>query len=98
MKNEKENLSFRLNQYKKELAKKAKSQNILNQKNNSLSLGLKLATDFVAVIIVGCLIGLGIDKIFNTKPIFFLIFLIFGIAGAFLNIYRTILKLDKKGN
>ena len=52
----------------------------------------------VAVIIVGCLIVLGIDKIFNTKPIFFLIFLIFGIAGAFLNIYRTILKLDKKGN
>ena len=98
MKNEKENLSLKLNQYKKELAKKAKSQNILNQKNNSLSLGLKLATDFVAAIIVGCLIGLGIDKIFNTKPIFFLIFLIFGIAGAFLNIYRTILKLDKKGN
>ena len=55
-----------------------------------------MATDFVVTIIVGCLIGLGIDKMFETEPIFFLIFLFLGIAGAFLNIYRTVLNLNNR--
>ena len=82
------------------LIKKTDSNN-LNSKKKTLNkismhlLGLKLATDFVVTIIVGCLIGLGIDKLFQTEPTFFLIFLFLGIAGAFLNIYRTVLNLNK---
>tara|TARA_B100000989_G_scaffold290515_1_gene263773 strand:+ start:3680 stop:3958 length:279 start_codon:yes stop_codon:yes gene_type:complete len=66
------------------------------EKKANFSIGFKIATDFVASIFVGALIGLGFDKLLSTKPIFFLIFLILGIAGAFLNIYRTILKLEKR--
>ena len=33
---------------------------------------------------------------FETEPIFFLIFLFLGIAGAFLNIYRTVLSLNNR--
>ena len=72
-----------------------KKNKLIDKNQNPLGFGLKIATDFVVTIIVGCLIGLGIDKLFQTKPIFFLIFLLFGIAGAFLNIYRTVLKLNK---
>ena len=68
---------------------------LTNKNENAFGFGLKIATDFIVTIIVGCLIGLGIDKLFQTKPIFFLIFLLLGIAGAFLNIYRTVLKLNK---
>ncbi len=80
---------------KKKKSKNLKSEKISKQNNSALGLGLKLATDFVVTIIVGCLIGLGVDKMLETKPIFFLIFLFLGIAGAFLNIYRTVLKLNK---
>tara|TARA_A100000164_G_C21464571_1_gene566127 strand:- start:189 stop:443 length:255 start_codon:yes stop_codon:yes gene_type:complete len=73
---------------------KNKNQSV---KKVNFSIGFKMATDFVASIFVGGLIGVGCDKFFSSKPIFFLIFLILGIAGAFLNIYRTILKLEEKG-
>lgn len=76
--------------------KKATLQKINNQKNSGISLGLKIATDFVITIIVGLFIGIGFDKIFQTSPIFLLIFLFLGIAGAFWNIYRTILNLENK--
>ena len=67
-----------------------------SNKNFNFGIGFKIATDFVASIFVGACIGLGFDKIFSSKPIFFLIFLILGIAGAFLNIYRTILNLENR--
>ena len=67
-----------------------------SNKDFNFGIGFKIATDFVASIFVGACIGLGFDKIFSSKPIFFLIFLILGIAGAFLNIYRTILNLEKR--
>ena len=95
-------MNFERKSFQKRLAnqKEKKSSNLKNketskQNTNALGIGLKLATDFVVTIIVGCLIGLGIDKLFQTKPTFFLIFLFLGIAGAFLNIYRTVLNLNK---
>jgi len=67
-----------------------------SNRNFNFGIGFKIATDFVASIFVGAFIGLGFDKIFSSKPIFFLIFLILGIAGAFLNIYRTVINLEKR--
>lgn len=88
----------------KELSKKLddyKLKNITKNKNKSkvsstpLGLGLKISLDFVASVVVGVLIGLGFDMLFNSKPIFFLIFLIFGIAAGFMSMYRSILILEK---
>ena len=88
----------------KELSKKLddyRSKNITKNKNKSkvsstsLGLGLKISLDFVASVVVGVLIGLGFDMLFNSKPIFFLIFLIFGIAAGFMSMYRSILNLEK---
>lgn len=67
----------------------------IGDKNSNFSFAFKISVDFVAAIIVSILIGIGLDKIFSTKPIFFLIFLIFGLAAAFMNIYRTVLNIEK---
>ena len=64
-------------------------------KKNSFGFAYKISVDLIASVVVGCLIGLGLDSIFNTKPVFFLIFLFLGIAAGFWNMYRTILNLDK---
>ena len=86
----------------KELSKKLndyKLKNITKNKprasSTSLGLGLKISLDFVASVVVGVLIGLGVDILFDSKPIFFLIFLIFGIAAGFMSMYRSILILEK---
>jgi len=87
----------------KELKKKInefkENKNINFQKNintsSMLGSGLKISIDLVASIFVGIMVGLGIDKLFSTKPIFFLIFLLLGIAAGFVKMYRSIINLEK---
>ena len=84
----KNDLSKRLEQK----LKKSKTNNYY--KNNGYSIGLKISMDLISSIIVGVLIGLGIDKIFSTKPIFFIIFLVLGIITGFYSLFKTMKKLN----
>ena len=84
----KNDLSERLEQK----LKKAKTNNLY--KNNGYSIGLKISMDLISSIIVGALIGLGLDKIFLTKPIFFIGFLVLGIITGFYSLFKTMKKLN----
>ena len=64
-----------------------------NKNQPVINLGFKLSLDLISPIIVGTLIGLGIDKFFFTKPVFFLIFLLLGIITGFLSIIRSMKSL-----
>ena len=55
---------------------------------NGLGVGMKISLDLISPIIVGILIGLGFDKIFSTKPIFFLIFLLLGVITGFISVIK----------
>ena len=49
------------------------------------------------VSIFGCFfIGKFIDTKLNTRPIFMLIFLISGIGGAFMSVYKTVIGFTKR--
>ena len=49
------------------------------------------------VSIFGCFfIGKFIDTKLNTRPIFMLIFLILGICGAFMSVYKTVIGFTKR--
>lgn len=50
------------------------------------SLGFSVALS----LFIGLFIGLWLDKVFNTTPILMFLFLGFGIAAGFVNIYRVI--------
>ncbi|GIR25905.1 MAG: hypothetical protein CM15mP40_05130 [Alphaproteobacteria bacterium] len=63
-------------------------------KNNGYSIGLKISLDLISSIIVGALIGYGLDKIFSTKPVFFIIFLVLGIITGFYSLFKTVKKLN----
>ena len=65
-----------------------------NYKNNGYSIGLKISLDLISSIIVGALIGFGLDKIFLTKPVFFIIFLVLGIITGFYSLFKTVKKLN----
>lgn len=88
---EKNNIRKKIKSFKEENLIK---NNITNKQNN-FSFAYKISVDLVASVVVGCLIGLGIDYLFNSKPIFFLIFLFLGIAAGFWNMYRTFISLNK---
>jgi F0F1-type ATP synthase assembly protein I len=48
--------------------------------------------DIISSVIAGCFIGIVIDKIFLTKPIFMVICLFLGFFGGLRNIYKSITK------
>ncbi len=49
------------------------------------------------VSIFGCFfIGKFIDTKLNTSPIFMLIFLVIGIGGAFMSVYKTVIGYTKR--
>ena len=62
-------------------------------KPQGLGIGMKISLDLISPIIVGILIGLGFDKIFSTKPIFFLIFLLLGIITGFISVIKSMKSL-----
>ena len=84
----KNDLSERLEQK----LKKSKTNNY--NKGNGYSIGLKISMDLISSMIVGALIGLGLDKIFSTKPVFFIIFLVLGIITGFYSLFKTMKKLN----
>lgn len=55
-----------------------------------------LGIHLVASTFVGALIGWYLDKWLETKPVFFLIFLVFGIIAGFKNMYMETKKIQRE--
>ena len=71
--------------------KKASKRNLDNNKNNPSSIGtaFKLSTELVAAVAVGTIIGFILDKTFDTKPWFILIFFFVGVVAGITNVIRS---------
>jgi ATP synthase protein I len=54
---------------------------------------MRFAIDLLAGVVVGIGVGFGLDKYFDTLPIFSLICLLFGAAGGFLTVWRSSQRL-----
>jgi ATP synthase protein I len=53
------------------------------------SKGYRLASEFVAGVLVGGLLGFGLDKLFGTLPLFLIVFLLLGFGAGILNMSRS---------
>jgi ATP synthase protein I len=53
------------------------------------SKGYRLASEFVAGVLVGGLVGYGLDRLFGTLPLFLIVFLLFGFGAGILNMSRA---------
>lgn len=53
------------------------------------SKGYRLASEFVAGVLVGGLVGFGLDKLFGTLPLFLIVFLLLGFGAGILNMSRS---------
>ena len=82
------------NDFSNRLEQKLKKPKTNYYKNNGYSIVLKIYLDLISSIIVGALLGYGLDKIFLTKPVFFIIFLVLGIITGFYSLFKTVKKLN----
>lgn len=57
--------------------------------NPGLALGMRLAIEFVAGVVVGVGIGFAIDHFLGTRPWFMVLFLLLGGAAGVMNAYRA---------
>lgn len=62
-------------------------------KKNNFTIFANTLLEFSSAIIIALFIGYLLDKIFNTRPIFIIIFLFLGLISGIMNILRFVKKL-----
>ena len=88
-------ISARLNDISSRLAAENKQSQKLDsapkqyQGASDYSKGYRLISEFVAGVLVGSLVGFGLDKLLGTLPLFLIIFLLVGFGAGILNMSRA---------
>lgn len=67
----------------------SKSKDKAAKPGSGLGFAFRVSADIVAALAVGIVIGVLLDKWFETAPLFLIVFFIFGSAAGILNVYRT---------
>ncbi|MGL5330586.1 MAG: AtpZ/AtpI family protein [Peptostreptococcaceae bacterium] len=70
--------------------------NIYLEVGKMLSLLSQLGLMMVISIFGSFFVGKFIDNLINTTPVFSLIFLVIGVGGAFISVYKTIIRFTKR--
>lgn len=64
---------------------------------SAAGVGVQITADLLAGVLVGAGVGYVLDMILGVRPIMLAVFLLFGGAAGFLNVYRTVKNEEKKG-
>lgn len=78
-----------------EQAEKKQHSEGVNDKQD-MNTGLRAGAELVTSIIAGGLIGYGLDRWLDTKPIFLIAMLILGVITGFVNVWRTTQNIGYK--
>ena len=62
---------------------------------SAMSLGLRAASEFTAAIVVGGLLGWGLDRLAGTKPLFLIAFFLLGVVAGVWNVIRATSPLSR---
>jgi ATP synthase protein I len=63
-------------------------------RGEAMGLAFRIATELVAGVFVGALLGWALDKWLGTAPFLLIVFLLLGIAGGLLNSIRAARKMQ----
>jgi len=64
--------------------------------SEGLGVGMRIAVELVAAVLVGTGIGIVLDKWLGTQPWLMILFFVLGCAAAFRNVYRTAQEIDRR--
>jgi len=62
---------------------------------NSANLGWRMILELVIGMLLGIILGFGLDYLFGTRPLFLIIMALFGFGGGVRAMMRTAKELDK---
>lgn len=69
------------------------AQNARKPDSSGMGMGLRLASDFVAAVLVGAALGWGIDRFFGIAPWGMIVLLLLGFCAGVLNVLRSAGKI-----
>jgi ATP synthase protein I len=87
-------LAARIRRARGERPSEAESDETREREMSGWGRGFRLASEFVAAIIVGALLGWGVDSLFGTTPWGMIILLLLGFAAGVLNVVRAAAELN----
>jgi ATP synthase protein I len=67
-------------------------------RGQAMGMAFRIATELVAGVFVGGLLGWALDKWLGTAPFLLIVFLLLGIAGGLLNSIRAAMKMQNTSN
>jgi ATP synthase protein I len=87
-------LGSKLGKIKDEKAATVADSELQATRNRGMAMGFRMASELVAAVAVGGLIGYVLDKFFGTWPWLFLLFFFLGFAAGVLNVVRAFNRLQ----
>lgn len=66
-----------------------------NEYSYAAHTGFRIATELVSGVIVGAAVGWFLDQMLNSSPLLLIVFIMFGGASGFLNVYRLVKEKEK---
>ncbi|WP_370458731.1 AtpZ/AtpI family protein [Asaia sp. As-1742] len=61
-----------------------------NADYSAFGLAMRIGTEMVAALVVGVVMGYGLDRLCGTKPLFLILFSLIGGAAGMLNVWRAV--------
>jgi ATP synthase protein I len=89
-------LGDRLDKAKAEREAAAQADLDAEMRGRGMAYGMRMAAEMVAAVIVGGLIGYGLDYWLGSKPWLFLLFFVLGFAAGVLNVVRSYERMQKE--
>jgi ATP synthase protein I len=89
-------LGERLDRVKAKRDTDAEAELDAEMRGRGMAYGMRMAAELVGAVIVGGLIGIGLDWLIGTKPWLFLLFFVLGFAAGVLNVVRAYERMQKE--
>lgn len=83
--------------YDKGVGKPSRPAGSASGGGEKLGVGMRIAVELVAGVVVGAFIGLMADRWLGTKPWLLIVGFLLGCGAAFLNVYRVAQAEEKRG-
>jgi ATP synthase protein I len=65
-------------------------------RGRGMAYGMRMAAELVAAVIVGSVIGWGLDWVLGSRPWLFLLFFVLGFAAGVLNVVRAYERMQRE--
>lgn len=87
-------LAEKLGKVRDQEAAEVKRVTAANAQGRGMAYGFRMASEFVAAIVVGGLLGFGLDWLIGTGPWLFLAFFMLGFVAGVMNVLRAYQRLQ----